>query len=660
MESMSKSKSAVLLLILFLLALSVPGVPAAASAELFFTVLHTNDEHSALLPTPLVDYSPGLEDPSFGGFARLAQAVTQIRAEKVKESEPVLLLSAGDYLGGSPFSWLAPGGRAPELSLMVELGYDVITIGNHEYDYGPDVLAQYLLAAGYPAAAGRTAIVATNTVFPENHALSALGVRRTWLQKLDNGLTIGYFGLIGKRAIQDAAQAPPVTFAVQTEAAREAVAELKQAGADIIIAITHSGVDEDTELARSVPGINLIVGGHCHTALSGAATVGETLIVQTGDRLRYLGVLELAFNPSAGKLRLRNPDTGRPILLPLDHNVYPEPGMAMLVDEYTRELDALVSELSGGRFTSVSDTIVYTDFVLPDRPSLASSPFGNFVTDAMRLKGEEVTGEKVHFAFQANGVIRGALIPGSMPHSRGRVSFFDLASLVGLGMGPDGRPGNPLVSVYFTGEEIRRILEVSVLLQHLFDDSYFLQASGLKAAYDLDRAVLFTIPVKNIPVPSTRAVLSAEMYAGTGIQGANGFLPLKRGDSQLYHVVTDYYLGTFLPMVGELLPSLALVMKDRHGNPVELDDTIIKRDGNEYKVWQAVLEYAAGQPKDGGGRPRISEYYRQPPPRLTEVGTLPLLLWPALGLLSLLTLIIYLIRRGKRRRRERLPVTPAP
>jgi len=655
MKKTGSSRLIILLLCLTLLLLSVPQRPIQASlaGQLHFTVLHTNDEHSALLPTPLADFSPGLEEPSFGGFARLAKAVTQIREEKSKAAEPVLLLSAGDFLGGSPFSWLALSGQAPELSLMVELGYDVVTIGNHEYDYGPAILADYLRAAGYPEAAARTAIVATNTVFPENHALTRLGVRRTFLKKLNNGLTLGFFGLIGRRAIRNATMAPPVTFTDQVEMAREAVTELKQAGADVIIAITHSGVGEDIELARAVPDISLIVGGDSHTALYEVITEGETMIVQTGDRLRYLGVLELAYNRADGKLTLRNRDSGRPILLPLDYNIYPEQAMTGLVDGFTRKLDALVSDLSQGRFTSVSDIVVNADFPLSAQPSLASSPLGNFVTDAMRRQGEEVTGEKVHFALQANGTIRGSLVPGSKPHSRGQVSFFDLASLVGLGIGPDGRPGTPLVSVYFTGEEVRRILEISVLLSQLFGDSHFLQVSGLSATYDLKRAILFRIPVRNIPVPSARAILSAEMPTGTAIQGEEGKRPLKRGDSQLYHVVTDYYLGTFLPMVGDLLPNLAVVMKDKFGNPVELDDAVIKRDGQEYKVWQAVLEYAAGQPKDSGGQPQLSSYYQQPPPRLTNVRTLPLMVWPVLGLVLFLVLIIFLVRRRKRLRRQK-------
>ncbi|MBS4022212.1 MAG: bifunctional metallophosphatase/5'-nucleotidase [Dethiobacter sp.] len=646
-------RAVALLLILALLvgAGGIQPLSAAGSSDINFTILHTNDEHSALLPSPLVDYLPGYENPSLGGFARLAHAVAGIRQEKAQTGEPVLLLSAGDYLGGSPYSWLALHGSAPELTLMLELGYDVITIGNHEYDYGPEVLASYLQAAGYPGAAARTAIVASNTQPPADHPLSQRGLQNTFVKKLNNGLTIGFFGLIGKRALQDASLTGPVVFSDQHETAREMVEQLQKAGADVIVAITHSGVAEDLELARAVPGIDIIVGGHCHTALEQPVFEGNTIIVQTGDRLNYLGVLELSYNPASGRLSIRNEQYKRPYLLPLDHKVASDPAMSELVAGFTDELNGLIQNLSGGRYSTISDRVVYSDFSLSDRPTDVSNPFASFVTDAMRLMAEDVTGEKVDFAIQANGVIRGSLEPGVMAFSRGEISFFDMVSLIGLGVGPDGEPGNAMVSIYFTGEEIRRILEVSVLLSEIFGDSYFLQYSGLRMAYDRSRAIIMWVPVKKIPLPSTRAVIKAERFTGDGIQSQESYEPILRGDEKLYHVVADYYLATFLPMVGEMLPSLGLVMKDKNGNPVELDDRIIYRGGSEFKVWQAVTEYASNQPKGPDGNPRIIAYYNSPPARITTVQTIPLLVWPLILLALILAAVIFFVRRRRRRRR---------
>jgi 5'-nucleotidase/UDP-sugar diphosphatase len=111
--------TAVVLIALFL---GIPGKLKGYSGEtqeLYCCILHTNDMHSELIPhSPAVDYRPGEENAAIGGFARLATAVDEIREEKRKEGEPVLLFDAGDFLGGAPFAWLALNGSAAELTIM--------------------------------------------------------------------------------------------------------------------------------------------------------------------------------------------------------------------------------------------------------------------------------------------------------------------------------------------------------------------------------------------------------------------------------------------------------------------------------------------------------------------------------------------------------------
>jgi UDP-sugar diphosphatase len=641
-----------------LLAGSLPTA-GAQSEELYLTILHTNDEHSALVPSPFIDYDPDQQNPALGGFARLATFVKNIKSHKAQTGEPVLLLSGGDYLGGSPFAWLALDGKAPELSLMQALGYDAVTIGNHEYDFGPEQLAVYLKAAGYPMANAKTAIVAANTHPPAGHPLNLeeLGIKSTYIKVLENGLKVGFFGLIGKDAVNVAPLSAPIEFSDQVEAAQKAVQELQKAGVDLIIAISHAGVEEDKGLARAVPGINVIVGGHCHTLLEEPVIEGETIIVQSGELLKHVGMLELAYNPTTGKVRILNAEKGNPFIQALDSTIPSDPEMSTMVSVYTEHLNSLISDMTGGRFTDIREAVVWTDFVVTNQPPLEETPFGNFVTDAMRIIAQEATGERVHIAFQANGVIRGSIEPGSMPWSKGQVSFFDLGDLVGLGSGPDGTPGYPMVSVYFTGEELRRIFEVQVLLAELMGNTYFLQISGAKLEYDPTRAVLFTVPFVDIPVPSTRAVMAAMMYTGDGVQdeGNKGYVPIRKGDETLYHVVTDYYIAAFLPMVGDMLPSLELILKDKHGNPiVDLDDAIIYRDGKELKVWQAVMEFAASQPLDAQGNPRLPDYYRTTAGRLVHVKSIPLLLWPTLGLILIVGLTVWAVRRRRNRRKKRL------
>ena len=657
-----------LLTALFLLAVTVflsglfaVPVEAAPGDELLLTILHTNDEHSAVIPhSPTVDYHPARENPTVGGFARLASAVRMIREEKESEGEPVLLLSAGDYMGGSPYSWLIPEGLAPELTIMQVIGYNAVTIGNHEYDYGPDILARYYKEAGYPDAHEKTMIIASNTVAPENHLLAEEGLyRESCLIELANGLKVGIFGLIGKQAISYTTANDPVTFIDQHETARKIVEDLRGRGAMIIIALTHSRVEEDRELARDVDGIDLIVGGHCHTALHEPILENDTIIVQAGSLLEYLGRVELAYDPASASVRLRNEENGRPYLHLLDYTYPLDQGIQDLIDHYTAELDILLAKKTGGLFSSVLDTVAFADFAISNQPPLQESPFGNFVTDAMRLVTAEKIGRRVDFAIQANGAIRGGVVPGSMPHSLGQISVYDLGELVGLGIGPDGAAGYSIVAAYMTGEEIRRALEVAALLSEMMGDTYFLQFSGLRYDYNPQNAVLLTVPFLDLPIPSTRAVIAAERYTGEGRQDMDDdqYVPIERGDEELYCLVTDSYIVSFLPMVGEMLPQLEIVLKDAQGNPVpedELDRLTVKVNGDDLKVWATVLEYAAMQPVGDTGLPEIDPYYSSTAGRINPTRTVPLIVWPILILLVLIIGIIFLARRWKKRRWEKI------
>jgi 5'-nucleotidase / UDP-sugar diphosphatase len=632
------------------------GPPAGAGAdELHFTILHTSDEHSNLLPAPLVEYRPDGPDAARGGFARLAGVVEEVRARKTAVGEPVLLTSAGDFLSGTPFAWLLLDGEAPELTLMTELGYDVITLGNHEFDYGPERLAGYLRAAGQggglespgPAGGrGSTAVVATNTRPPDGHPLAEAGIRHTHLVTLENGLRVGFLGLIGRGAARVAPGAEPVTFADPNEAAAEAEQALRAAGAQLVVAVTHSGLVEDRSLARAVPGIDLILGGHDHRLLPGPVAEGRTLIVHPGQYLEQVVHLELAFDPASGRLRVRNDEAGVPLLVPLDADVPESPWMAARVADYRLLLEQRLADLTGGEVTDLAQTVAHSTFSLNPDPRTAESTLGNFITDAIHRAAEEATGMPVDVALQASGQIRSRVVPGTAGWNVGRVSAYDLLTSTALGYGPEGTPGYPLVSVWLTGDEVRRAMEVSVLLTELMGSSYFLQVAGLEVTYDPRRAVLVRIPVRGTPVPSGRAVLSAHHVAG------NARTALVRGDTTLYHVVTERYVASFLPLVGRLVPRLNVVPKTREGTPIDdLDEAIVYIDGREAKVWHAVLRHTAAQPAGEGGGPWIADTYEAPEGRLQQVRTAPLWLWPVIGLVLIIAILAAFIIMRRRRRR---------
>jgi UDP-sugar diphosphatase len=559
------------LLFAFLLAIQPP-------ADIRFTILHTNDEHSAFVPTPAL-----APESSRGGMARLATAIRTYRERNELADEPLILVSSGDFSTGTPFNWLMFGGMSPELQFMLDLEYDLVVLGNHEFDYGPDPLADYLTRLGYPARAADLPVLSANIRIPVDHPLAGTGITGTHVVTVAEGVKVGFIGLMGMEAADVAPFKDPVSFDDAIETARAEAARLKAEGVAAVVAVTHSGVLEDRQLAAAVPDIALIVGGHSHTLIEEPIRVGETLIVQAGSSLSHLGVLDVALDVATGRIRLLNGERGLPYVVPLDPRVASDSVVQAQVDAYTAELDRLLSDWSGGRITAAMQVLATAGFDLPNTPELQETPMGNFVTDAMRFGVAEVTGAPVDVAFLANGVIRGAVAAGPVP-------FYDIASNTGLGSGPDFTPGYPLVSVYLTGTELRRVLEITLLLSHLRGDMYYLQVSGLRYEYDIDRMIWGRVPFSGTPVPATKAVMNAWRMT------PEGEVPLDWDDGRLYHVVSDYYNASFLPYVGTILPQLKLEFKDESGNPADIDGRIVRRDGRPYKVWQAVAEHAMREP----------------------------------------------------------------
>jgi 5'-nucleotidase/UDP-sugar diphosphatase len=621
------------------------------SQELYFCVLHTNDIQSELMPnSPAVDYDPAKENSTVGGLARLTTAINEIRDGKMKEGEPVLLFDVGDFLGGTPFAWLALSGYAAELTIMQKMGYDTVAIGNHEYDYGPGVLAKYLLQAGYPEAHQKTLVLASNTEAPPGDPLATQGLyRKTGMLELENGLKVGVFSIMGKEAVQLVGDAGDVQFLDQYETARQMVAELKEQGANVIVNISHSGLDEDREMSREVRGIDVIVGGHSHTTLFKPIVQGDTIIVQAGYRGEYLGQLELAYNPDTGKVRVRNEENNHAFLIPIDDSFACNPDVDALVQGYTGILNGQINEMTGGKFGDIMGTVAKSDFILSRDSPAGATPLGNFVTDAMRIVAQEVTGERVDIASEASGCIGKSIFPGTMEYSTGNISFYEIIEAVGMGHGYDGHPGCPIVSFYVTGEEVRRVLEINVFLQKLMGDCSFLQSSGLRYSYNPANAVVLTIPLVNLPIPTNRAVTSADLYVGDGVQpvDGDGYVPLKRGDDKLYRVVTDGYLLQFLSVLKDKLPRLTVVPKNAAREPVppeRFGDLIVHRaDGTELKVWEAVMSYAAAQPPGVDGIPRISGYYKGAAGRVNRAWAFPLLGWLLLIVAPIVAGIVFLV-----------------
>ncbi len=638
----------------FLLAflLSVTVVKASeTTSEKRFTILHSSDEHSNLLPLPLTDYHKEAVNPSLGGFARLATIVKNERERKADET--VLLLSSGDFIGGSPFAWLILEGFAPELDIMQRIGYDAATIGNHEFDYGPDKLASYLFRAGYPESHVKLPLLASNLVIPEGHALNGIAFPENKLITLPNGLKIGIFGLLGPQAFSVAPAAKPVEISSFIEASRKQVKQLRAAGADVVIALSHSGIADDRLLAKSLDDLDIILGGHDHVITTEPEWINNTILMHSGYYLSHIGHIELAFDTEIGQLRIINDENNTPFLIRLDSDVPEDPEIAGLIGTYTERLNRFLMKYTDSLVRDLSMPVMVSDFALTTGAPMQEHPVGNFLTDAMRLMAAEVTGEPVDIAFQANGVIRANITPGTMPWSKGQLTFLDLATVSGLGSGPDGKAGYPMVSFYLTEAEVFTLLEIATLMHLLQGNTYFLQFSGLRYSYDPGKALWLRIPFLNLPVPAYRSVKHVELYQGDGVQSGEQYKTLSPDNDHLYHLVADHYLTSFLPMIGELLPRLKLELKDKHGQPVEVEQTILRHNGRELKVWEALARYALSFEKNEVGISVMPEAYRTTQNRIVKNTGIPLYVWSYALIVLLFVGLFWLLRelvRGYRRR----------
>lgn len=581
----------------------VGGIEASA---VNLTILHTNDEESSgVIPhSPAIDYTPAVgDDPSVGGYARLATEIYRIRDAKALENELVLTLNAGDFLMKSMFTWLGGMGLTPELTLMQKMGYDAVTLGNHEFDWSSEYLASYLSAAGYPDAAALTPIVASNIIIPPGHPLEDVGIVRYIVKELPNALNVGIFGIMGYDAIFVSPLAAPVNFSDPWETAAEMVDVLTALEVDLIVCLSHSGVSEDMDMASAAPGIDVIIGGHSEDALFEAVIVGETIIVQAGNRAEYLGQLELSISQDG--VSIRNYE-----LIPINDSIPADPSLKADIDsKYIPRLNLMVSSLTHGMFDEILDVVAESGFDLL-QPPLTETGLGNLVADSMRAAGS------ADFAFEANGLIEADVLRGSMPGKEGLISLYGLHAAVSLGIGPDEFPGYPIASFRLTAEEIRRVCEISVAVSTLMGDSFFMQVSGLRFEYNASLVDTFG------------AVTKIEKYVGSGPQNdsvfyetlyENGEWAVDPGET-LYKVVGNLYVTFFLPYIAEEFPSLEVVPKDQGGNPIDPLDAIVYQAGTELKVWKAVLDYVSNFPDtDADEIPDVPPWYDGPMGRILGV-----------------------------------------
>lgn len=603
------------------------GTVIAADPPTHLTIMHTNDIHSHIQGFgPEGDYTPlsPNDDTTVGGFARMAAKVQAVRDARALAETPTLLVDSGDFMMGTAFTLLR---GASELTLMDLLGYDVITIGNHEFDWTSNETGK--IYGLIPTLGLHMQVVASNLIFStastRDDSLEDIfgvgNVIQSYYIKDIDGLRVGFFGLMGDDAAGVAPFASPVTFEQPSVAAQTAVTALETAGVDLIVCLSHSGLTEDSALAEAVPGINVIISGHTHEKTVTPVTVGNTIIVQAGDDSSYLGVLDLDLTQPAPYLSGYE-------LANIDDTITGDAVVQTAIDNLKTDINSMLSSVLGYPYT-FDQTIAETDHDLICIAGKETN-LGNLVTDAMRWMVDQVeynpsdpASRKVDIAVESNGVIRDDILKGTS----GEISFSDAFRILPLGFGlEDDSMGNPLVgypmlNIYVTAAEIRKALEVITTVYPLKGNNsdYWLNVSGLKFEYNPKLIPFFRV---------TRIFLGDDVNGYDTKPLDTCFL-----NKKLYKISINYYVAQFIAVIGDYTYGfLTIVPKDKDGisyldktaHPEGLNEARVDRDPltpgvQELQEWEGFMRYLESFPNiRGGDYPDVPDRYAGSSGRITE------------------------------------------
>lgn len=610
-------------------------------------IVFTHDTHSHLNTfTTMVD---GLET-ELGGFARMN---TLIEAQRAQNPD-TLVIDGGDFSMGTLIQTVFET-QAAELRMLGYLGCDVTTLGNHEFDYRSKGLANMLTSAQASGDAVPAMVVCNvdwDTMEAEGltegqqrlkDAFDAYGVSDyTVLEKGD--VDIAVVGVFGKDALA-CAPTCELKFEDPIEAVKQTVADIKaNEDVDMIVCVSHSGTwedkskSEDELLAKAVPDLDLILSGHTHTEIEEPIQHGSTYVVSCGEYGKNLGELTLT-QQADGRWAMSAYE-----LVPITSDIAVHAATQQAIDSFmdTVDTDYLA------RFGYTKDQVLAeNDIVFSTQKDLENiheeHNLGDIIADAYVYAVENAAdydGVPVDLAVVPSGTVRDT-------YARGDITVEQVFNSFSLGIGADGVPGYPLISVYLTGREIRTAAEIDASVSD-FMTTARLYCSGLNFTYNPHRLLLNKVTDVCLEDDGQRVALE---------------------DDKLYRIVADLYSGQMLSAVTDMSYGvLAIVPKYADGTPVtDFEDVIITENGRELKAWDSIARYMASfADTDGDGIANVPAYYSTTHGRkLVDTSRSPLALlknpnkFTAVyaGLLAvavlLIVLVVLLIRKLVKKARRR-------
>ncbi len=407
------------------------AAPDARAAPLSLTLVHVNDW----------DKMAGSGDA--GGAARIAAVVAEERARAEAEGGHAIVTFGGDMISPSVLSGIDRGAHMIDLANAV--GFDVAVLGNHEFDFGPEVLQARLAESETLWLAGNVS-VAGGDGFP--------GTAATWTAERE-GWRIGFLGLVTSETPIISSPGPDVAFAPVTEAGARLAGALRAAGADIVVALTHQGLGADLELLRAVREIDVVLGGHDHLLI--ARHDGRQAVMKAGSQGNHVGVLTLEMERVEGRGGVPKVVWTPGFRLRSTAGMEGDATLAARVQGYEARLDETLDVAIGETATEL-DTRGFLS-------GTGETAFGNLLADAMR----EATGADI--ALSNGGGIRGDTVypPGT------RLSRKTVLTELPF--------GNRTVVLRLTGAQVREALENGVSRAPQ-GSGRFPQVSGLAFSFD--------------------------------------------------------------------------------------------------------------------------------------------------------------------------------
>lgn len=257
------------------LLLTLAGVVAAIEDASFkLSIIHLNDNHARFEPADVsfgTQCAGNMSAACFGGFARLSTAISEAKAAAARAGMDTLVLHAGDEYTGSLWDAVyTKNGIQVAPAFLEQIGVQAFTVGNHELDHGPTGDAG--LEGFARNVSGAFPILSCNLDISGEPALEGLVQRYALVDLERSGATVGIVGLTSVETPETSSPGPNLKFLPYSETLPGCVADARAAGADLVIALTHIGYDDDRQLAASAAaaGVDLFVGGHSHTLLWGA------------------------------------------------------------------------------------------------------------------------------------------------------------------------------------------------------------------------------------------------------------------------------------------------------------------------------------------------------------------------------------------------------